>query len=162
MKRDKEWSFVLGDDHGHEIDVHVFIFDAQGNVEKGIMYLPGSLTGTGTIEGHTVRCISADWMAKFHSGYQVKEKDFRDVSALCERFGLDLPEEYLQFKRSSYGPQHPRIALPKTNDANTSYCASVDGLHALAQSDRIRLSKRNSFDFLSTFLFVCHIRQRHF
>lgn len=93
IKRDNEWSFVLGDDHGHEIDVHVFIFDAQGNVEKGIMYPPGSLTGTGTIEGHTVRCISADWMVKFHSGYQAKEKDFRDVSALCERFGLDLPEE---------------------------------------------------------------------
>jgi lincosamide nucleotidyltransferase A/C/D/E len=101
VKRDSEWNFVLGDDHGHKLDLHVFTLDAQGNVEKGIMYPPGSLTGTGRIEGHPVRCISADWMVKFHCGYQVNEKDFRDVSALCEKFGLDLPEEYVQFKRST-------------------------------------------------------------
>jgi lincosamide nucleotidyltransferase A/C/D/E len=65
------------------------------------MYPPGSLTGTGTIGGHAVRCVSADWMVKFHSGYELKVKDFRDVSALCEKFGLELPQEYVQFKKSS-------------------------------------------------------------
>jgi lincosamide nucleotidyltransferase A/C/D/E len=101
VKRDNEWNFVLGNDHGHKIDVHAFILDAQRNVEKGIKYPPGSLTGTGRIEGHPVRCISADWMVKFHCGYQAKEKDFRDVSALCEKFGLNLPDEYVQFKSST-------------------------------------------------------------
>src|SRR5271154_1427964 len=38
VKRDNDWNFVLGDVHGREIDVHTFILDAQGNVEKGIMY----------------------------------------------------------------------------------------------------------------------------
>jgi hypothetical protein len=40
-------------------------------------------------------------MVKFHSGYELKEKDFRDVSALCEKFGLELPQEYVSFKKSS-------------------------------------------------------------
>jgi lincosamide nucleotidyltransferase A/C/D/E len=39
-------------------------------------------------------------MVKFHSGYELQEKDFRDVSALCQKFGLELPEEYAQFKRT--------------------------------------------------------------
>jgi lincosamide nucleotidyltransferase A/C/D/E len=26
-------------------------------------------------------------------GYELKEKDFRDVSALCEKFGIELPQE---------------------------------------------------------------------
>jgi hypothetical protein len=32
-------------------------------------------------------------MVKFHSGYELKKKDFQDVSALCEKFGIELPQE---------------------------------------------------------------------
>jgi len=39
-------------------------------------------------------------MVKFHSGYQLKEKDFRDVSALCKKFGIDLPAPYEKFNKS--------------------------------------------------------------
>ncbi len=96
-------NFVLGDEKGHEIDIHVIVLDAKGNgiygpVGNGEMYPAGSLTGTGIIAGKDVKCISPDWMVKFHSGYELKEKDFRDVSALCEKFGIRLPEEYLKFK----------------------------------------------------------------
>jgi lincosamide nucleotidyltransferase A/C/D/E len=62
------------------------------------MYPADSLTGTGIIAGKDVRCISPEWMVKFHSGYELKEKDFRDVSALCEKFGIRLPEDYLKFQ----------------------------------------------------------------
>jgi lincosamide nucleotidyltransferase A/C/D/E len=101
----KAWNFVLGDENGKEIDVHVIVLDDKGNglygpPEKGEMYPAGSLTGTGAIEGRTVRCISPEWMVKFHSGYPLKEKDFRDVSALCKKFGIDLPAEYEQFNKS--------------------------------------------------------------
>ena len=65
------------------------------------MYPTGSLTGTGTIDGHPVRCVSPEGMVKLHSGYELKEKDFRDVSALCEKLGIELPQEYGQFKNSS-------------------------------------------------------------
>jgi len=97
-------NFVLRDRKGHEIDVHVIVLDAKGNgiygpVSNAEMYPADSLTGTGTIAGKDIKCISAEWMIKFHSGYELKEKDFRDVSALCEKFGLRLPGEYLQFKK---------------------------------------------------------------
>jgi len=99
------WNSVLGDEGGREIDVHVIVLDSHGDgvygpVENGQVYPSASLTGSGAIQGRTVKCISAEWSVKFHSGYQLKEKDFVDVSALCKKYGLDLPEEYLQFVRS--------------------------------------------------------------
>jgi lincosamide nucleotidyltransferase A/C/D/E len=91
------YNFVLGDNHGHFVDVHAIIFDDDGNglyglVKKGVAYPAASLTGTGKITGRTVRCISAEYMVKFHSGYKLQDKDFKDVSALCKKFGIDLPE----------------------------------------------------------------------
>ena len=104
MEIARDWNFVLGDEHGRDIDVHVIVLDGQGDgiygpPENGEKYPAASLTGSGQIEGRTVRCISPEWMVKFHSGYQLQEKDFRDVSALCRKFGIDLPPEYAQFKR---------------------------------------------------------------
>ena len=95
-------NFVLADEHGYEIDVHVIVFDEQGNgiygpVENGEMYPAAALAGRGIINGQRVRCISPEWTIKFHSGYELKDKDFKDVSALCEKFGLELPEEYKKF-----------------------------------------------------------------
>jgi lincosamide nucleotidyltransferase A/C/D/E len=90
------WNFVLGDDQGREVDVHAVVFDRKRNglygpVEKGVMYPAGSLHGTGLICGETVRCIAPEWMIRFHSGYILKEKDIRDVAALCEKFNIDNP-----------------------------------------------------------------------
>jgi len=101
----KPWNFVMGDKEGREIDVHVIVLDSYGNglygpTEKGEMYPAASLTGTGSINGRLVRCISPEWMVKFHSGYKLREKDFRDVSALCKKFGIELPESFAQFKAS--------------------------------------------------------------
>ena len=99
----RDWNFVLGDEHGREIDVHVIVLNSQGNgiygpPENGEKYPAASLTGSGSIEGRAVRCISPEWMVKFHSGYELQEKDFRDVWALCRKFGIDLPREYARFK----------------------------------------------------------------
>jgi len=38
-------------------------------------------------------------MVKFHSSYELDENDYRDVSALCERFHIALPAEYERFTR---------------------------------------------------------------
>jgi lincosamide nucleotidyltransferase A/C/D/E len=51
--------------------------------------------GSGVISEKQVRCISPGWTIKFHSGYELK--DFKDVTALCEKFGVELPEEYKKF-----------------------------------------------------------------
>jgi len=98
------WNFVLGDENGTEIDLHIIVLDDQGNglsgpTETGEMHPAASLTGTGSIDGRVVRCISPEWMVKLHSGYKLKEKDFRDVSALCKKFGIELPESFAQFKK---------------------------------------------------------------
>lgn len=100
VKQDNQWNFVLGDDKGHAVDLHAFVLDELGNVVEGSPYPPASLTGTGFIEGQTVRCISAEYMVKFHSGYELRDKDFKDVSALCDRFGIDYPDEYRHLKKS--------------------------------------------------------------
>lgn len=99
------WNFVLGDDKGRLVDVHAVTLDAEGNglygpVEKGAMYPAGSLTGIGAVDGHTVKCVSAEYMVKFHTGYKLRETDLKDVSTLCTRFGIDYPEEYVALKKS--------------------------------------------------------------
>ena len=104
LEEARPWNFVLGDASGREIDFHVIVIDDRGNglygpTEKGEMYPAASLAGTGSINGRTVRCIAPEWMVKFHSGYKLKEKDFRDVSALCKKFGIGLPEAFAQFKK---------------------------------------------------------------
>jgi lincosamide nucleotidyltransferase A/C/D/E len=44
-------------------------------------------------ETSPARCLSPVWMVQFHSGYALKEKDFQDGSALCEKFGIAYLEE---------------------------------------------------------------------
>lgn len=94
-----ECNFVLGDDQGHEIDIHTYTFDAHGKHIFGVKYPLDSLTGTGTIQGHPVKCISVEWMVNFHSGYELDEDDYHDVLALCERFDIALPAEYERFRQ---------------------------------------------------------------
>jgi len=98
------WNFVLGDNSGRLVDVHAITLDAEGNglygpVEKGVMYPAGSLTGIGVVDGHTVKCTSVEYMIKSHTGYKLRESDFKDISALCARFGIDYPEEYAALKK---------------------------------------------------------------
>lgn len=104
LEEARPWNFVLGDEQGREIDFHVIVIDDRGNglygpAEKGELYPAASLTGTGSIKGQAVRCISPEWTVKSHGGYKLKEKDFRDVSALCKRFGIELPEAVARFRK---------------------------------------------------------------
>lgn len=93
----RDFNFVLGDDNGHEVDVHSYTFDDQGNNIFGVAYKPEHLTGTGTINGYFVKCIPAPVMVEFHSGYELDKNDYHDVKALCERFNITLPSEYEKF-----------------------------------------------------------------
>ena len=93
----RDCNFVMGDNQGHLVDFHTFTYDEQGLLTFGLPYPLDSLTGTGMIAGRPVRCISSEWMVKFHTGYQVDENDYRDVKALCEHFGMPLPVDYAGF-----------------------------------------------------------------
>lgn len=79
------------------MDFHSYTFDDAGNHIFGVKYPFDSLNGTGTINGFPVKCISPEWMVKFHTGYKLDENDYRDVKALCRRFELEIPEEYAEF-----------------------------------------------------------------
>jgi lincosamide nucleotidyltransferase A/C/D/E len=104
----RPWNFVLGDADGREVDVHVVVLDDKGDgiygpIENGEMYAAAALSGAGMIDGRTVRCISPEYLVKFHSGYNLRPSDYADVSALCERFGIEKPEEYAR----AAGPSAP-------------------------------------------------------
>ena len=99
----RAWNFVLGDDTGHQIDFHVIVLDEHGRglygpPENGKYYPAEALTGKGTVKGRTVDCITPEWLVRFHTGYQLGATDWADVSALCERFGIPVPREYLRFR----------------------------------------------------------------
>jgi len=95
----RDCNFVLGDHAGHQIDIHSYTFDSAGNPVYGVAYPFDSLTGTGSVKGQPVKCISPEWLVKFHTGYKLDENDYHDVKALCQRFGIAMPLEYDEFER---------------------------------------------------------------
>lgn len=95
----RSWNFVLGDDAGRLVDVHVIAIDALG---RGVYGPPANedfwpsaqaLSGTGTVGGRTVRCTTPESQVASHTGYAVDAEDWADVSALCARFGIPVPED---------------------------------------------------------------------
>jgi lincosamide nucleotidyltransferase A/C/D/E len=103
----RDCNFVLGDDCGHLIDFHTYTFDEQGQLVFGLPYPPDSLTGVGSVLGHPVRCITPQWLVQFHTGYSFDENDYRDVSLLCQRYHLELPQEYVAFEKNKKSQIEP-------------------------------------------------------
>jgi len=99
VPRDDTWecNFVMVDAEGRVLDVHSYVLDDEGNNAGGVEYRAEHLTGKGSIHGYAVRCISPEWLVKFHSGYELDENDYRDVRLLCERFGIVMPAEFERF-----------------------------------------------------------------
>jgi lincosamide nucleotidyltransferase A/C/D/E len=98
----RAWNFVLGDAAGRQIDFHVIVLDESGRGRYGPPgtkdYYPAeALAGRGTVNGRTVGCIAPEWLVRFHKGYEVDATDWADVSALCARFAIPVPREYLRF-----------------------------------------------------------------
>ena len=100
---DTWWNFVLDHSKRYKVDVHVILFNNLGDglygpLEKGLMYPAASLQGIGKIDNQPVRCITPEYMVKFHTGYPLREQDLKDVTALCKKFNLKCPKEYDSFK----------------------------------------------------------------
>jgi lincosamide nucleotidyltransferase A/C/D/E len=92
----------LGDESGRHIDFHVIILDElrrgmYGPRENQDYHPAEALTGKGTVKDRTVDCITPEWLVRFHTGYKVDATDWADVSALCARFSIPVPREYLRF-----------------------------------------------------------------
>ena len=80
-------NFALGDNAGHEVDLHAVT-----------LYPPHSLSATGRIGGRQVGCVAPEWLVAFHTRYTPDANDWADVSALCERFGIQVPSEFDSFR----------------------------------------------------------------
>lgn len=96
------WNFVLADQLGRQVDVHVIHFDTDGNgiygpPEHGIFYPATALLCIGEIAGCAVKCLTPEYQVQSHLGYELKEKDFKDVFALCRKFDILLPTEYQEW-----------------------------------------------------------------
>ena len=55
---------------------------------------PGWLSGTGTIGGLAVRCLTPWAQMALHAGYEPSANDRHDVELLHRTFGVPLPVEY--------------------------------------------------------------------
>lgn len=92
------WNFVLADDGGRRIDVHVVVLDERDRVRGpplgGIAYPAGSLTGKGVIADVRVRCVSADFLLQFKTSYPPRAIDIVDVAALCALLGRPVPDTH--------------------------------------------------------------------
>jgi len=91
-------NFVLVDEHGREVDIHLVVFDARGygcfTLPDGRVwpFPPEAFDGRGCIGGREVPCLSVDAQVQCHGqGYTPTEKDLADMERLQERFGIVLP-----------------------------------------------------------------------
>lgn len=91
-------NFVLGHEGFGLIDFHVFEFADNGD---GI-YRPGvydwvitaaELDACGQVGDRRVRCLSAEYQVRSHSGYPLQLTDLQDMAALRGRFGVELLAE---------------------------------------------------------------------
>jgi lincosamide nucleotidyltransferase A/C/D/E len=96
---DRPWNFVLHDAHSRRVDLHVYEVLGAGRLHYGSVAAPfvfsqQDLLGEGEIDGVSVRCERPEFALRNHTGYELREVDRHDVTALCEHFGLPLPSTY--------------------------------------------------------------------
>jgi len=106
---DGPYNYVMEDGRGRLLDVHMVDLSCtrldERGVEvygpRGLAYEAGAFQGRGTVGGREVACCTAAFQVRSHTGYPLDYNDYRDVLALCRRFGIPLPEEYREWTGSS-------------------------------------------------------------
>jgi len=96
---DRPWNFVLHDGHSRRVDLHLYETLSDGRLHYGslnapFMFTHEDLSGEGEIAGVSVQCERPEFALQNHTGYELREIDRHDVAALCERFGLQPPEDF--------------------------------------------------------------------
>lgn len=93
-------SFVLVDHQGRQVDVHpVVMDDARGGgvyvMRDGEewVYPAEGFEGRGAIGGREVRCLTPEVQVLVHDGYELTDKDYRELELLHQRFGVEIPAE---------------------------------------------------------------------
>ncbi len=95
-------SYAMVDPLGRQVDVHPVTFDAEGGgvyqMDDGNewVYPAEGFSGRGSVNGRPVRCLSPEVQVLVHAGYELTDKDYRELYLLRERFGVDPPEGLLE------------------------------------------------------------------
>ena len=92
-------AFVLQDSEGREVDVHAMRLDKHGNgipawSNDGLIFKKEDLASEGFVSGFSVSCISSEMQVVCHLGYDLPDKQLRDLELLQERFGVEFPDEH--------------------------------------------------------------------
>jgi lincosamide nucleotidyltransferase A/C/D/E len=91
-------SFEMTDRKGRQVDVHPVVFNERGD---GVYrnrdgtdwpYPARGFAGVGSVSGRRVRCQTPEVQVLCHDGYDLDADDVRDLEALRDRFGVELPE----------------------------------------------------------------------
>jgi lincosamide nucleotidyltransferase A/C/D/E len=88
---------VLLDPVGRQIDVRPVRFAPNGDgiyrMETGEdwPFPAAGFAGHGRIGDRAVRCLTPDVEVLCHSDYELDDEDVRDLAALAERFGIQVP-----------------------------------------------------------------------
>ena len=88
-------SFVMVDARGCQVDIHPVAFNAEGGgvyqMEDGTewVYPSEGFTGRGSVDDGRVRCLSPEVQVLVHAGYELTQKDYRELYLLRERFGVE-------------------------------------------------------------------------
>jgi lincosamide nucleotidyltransferase A/C/D/E len=95
-------SFVMVDTRGRQVDVHPVTFNAEGGgvyqTDDGTEWVyPGEgFTGRGSVDERPMRCLSPEVQVLVHAGYELTQKDYRELYLLRERFGVEPPRALLK------------------------------------------------------------------
>jgi lincosamide nucleotidyltransferase A/C/D/E len=77
---------------GSRVDMHPLVFDDEGNGVQtgpaGERYVfPAAAFTTGSIAGHSVRCLTAAQQLEWRAGYESRDTDLADLAVLRELIG---------------------------------------------------------------------------
>ena len=84
---------VCTDDHGREVDLHPVRFDQRGfGIQQGLrpgeqFHYPPDAFATGVISGRQVACLSVEQQLRFHSSYELRDRDRQDLANLHAALG---------------------------------------------------------------------------
>jgi lincosamide nucleotidyltransferase A/C/D/E len=90
---------AMGDGR-RSVDLHPVRWGADGvgrqsgTHDDEFVYPAGSTDARGRIGDRQVRCLTPELLVSFHTGYEPRDIDRADMTALAERFRIQLPDPY--------------------------------------------------------------------
>ena len=66
-----------------------------------------------------MRCLSPDVQVLVHAGYELTEKDYRELFLLHERFAVQIPD-HLRERVAVAGAEERSLPLPRSMEAERS------------------------------------------